>query len=63
MAWYLDTSAFMKLVIDEDHSLAMHTWFTAPTPPTCVSSDLLHTEAMRTARRYSRGVTGSAMPG
>ena len=55
MVWYLDTSAFMKLVIDEEHSQSMHSWFTAAEPPTCVSSDLLRTEALRTARRLGEG--------
>jgi len=52
MAHYLDTSAFMKLVIQERGSKAMRTWATADGIQ-LVSSDLLRTEALRAARRHS----------
>lgn len=52
MAVYLDTSAFLKLVIAEQHSPALREW--AGTYDSEVfSSDLLRTEALRSARRHS----------
>lgn len=51
MAWYLDTSAFLKLVIAEDESTAMRAWFAANA--TCWSSQLLRTEALRAAHRLA----------
>ena len=49
MVWYLDTSAFLKLIVDEVSSSAMRDWYSANTP--VWSSQLLCTEAMRTAQR------------
>lgn len=49
MVWYLETSAFLKLVVDEEHSPAMRRWFTDHPP--CWSSQLLVTEALRAAVR------------
>ena len=49
MVWYVDTSAFLKLVVDEKSSTAMRDW--------CLSHDglwssqLLRTEALRAAQR------------
>jgi uncharacterized protein len=49
MVFYLDTSAFMKLVVSEPESAAMRAWSTSSGP--CWSSQLLRTEAMRAAGR------------
>lgn len=49
MAWYVETSAFVKLLVVEDHSTAMRAWKRAH--PSCWSSVLLRTEALRTAAR------------
>lgn len=46
MAWYIDTSALVKLVTVEEHSGAIHEWV-AMNRPTLVSSDLLRTEFLR----------------
>lgn len=52
MAYYLDSSAFVKLVVVEDHSAAMRRW-ADENDPDVFSTDLLRTEALRTARRHS----------
>lgn len=49
LVWYLDTSAFLKLVVDEDSSSAMRSWFEDHDSPW--SSQLLRTEALRAAQR------------
>lgn len=49
MVFYLDTSAFLKLVVSEPESTAMRGWMTSSGP--CWSSQLLRSEAMRAARR------------
>ena len=55
MAWYLDTSAFLKLAIQEPHSSELRAWAEAEEDRSgsLWSSDLLLTEAVRTARRVS----------
>jgi hypothetical protein len=52
VAHYVDTSAFVKLVVDEPHSGAFRTW-AEKHEGDLFSSDLLVTEALRTARRHS----------
>lgn len=52
MAHYLDTSAFVKLVVAEEDSAALRTWALDPGVH-LVASDLLRTEALRAARRHS----------
>lgn len=54
--WYIDTSAFVKLIVDEDHSDAMMAWARAQEADGegLWSSDLLRTEALRAARRLGR---------
>jgi hypothetical protein len=47
--WYLDTSAFLKLVVTENETKTMRAWFTAHSP--CWSSQLLSTEALRAGAR------------
>lgn len=49
MAWYLDTSAFLKLLIAEPETSAMRRWFADQGPHW--SSQLLRTEAMRASTR------------
>lgn len=50
MAFYLDTSAAVKLVVSEPHSKAMSSWAEAH-HDAVVSSDLLRTELLRATRR------------
>ncbi|MHB1534472.1 MAG: type II toxin-antitoxin system VapC family toxin [Acidimicrobiales bacterium] len=49
MVWYLDTSAFLKLITLEDESPAMRKWFRSHAP--IWSSQLLYTEALRAGAR------------
>lgn len=56
MAWYVDTSAFFKLVQDEPHAGALRAWVDNNPPPVLVSSELLVTEALRSAKRASLDV-------
>jgi hypothetical protein len=49
VAFYLETSSFIKLAVAEDDSPAMRRWFTGHRP--CWSSQLLATEAHRGADR------------
>jgi hypothetical protein len=50
MAWYIDTSALVKLVSVEAETAALHEWV-ATNNPELVSSDLLRTELLRAVRR------------
>jgi hypothetical protein len=50
MAFYLDTSAAVKLVLSEPHSKAMSAWADAHAD-SVVSSDLLRTELLRATLR------------
>jgi predicted nucleic acid-binding protein len=52
MAYYLDTPAFLKLVTTEPETPALRSWVQRE-DPMLFSSDLLRTEALRAARRYS----------
>jgi len=52
VAWYVDTSAFVKLVVAEEHTGPMGAWAEAHDGD-LFSSDLLRTEALRAARRHS----------
>jgi hypothetical protein len=49
VAWYLDTSAFLKLLIQGSETTALRKWFAAHEPSW--SSQLLRTEALRAASR------------
>lgn len=53
LVWYVDTSAFMKLVVDEESSTAMRDW--SLTHDGLWSSHLLRTEALRAAQRLGIG--------
>lgn len=59
MASYVDTSAFLKLVVEEDRSAAMVRWARAHANE-MFSSDLLRTEALRVARRHSAAALAEA---
>lgn len=59
MVWYLDTSAFLKLIAVEDESRAMRSWFKSHS--SIWSSYLLRTEALRAAARL--GVSSSMIEG
>lgn len=50
MAFYLDASAAVKLVVEEVGSKALRAWLMNATEP-IVSSDLLRTEVVRATRR------------
>ena len=58
MAWYLDTSAFLKLVVEEEASAAMRSWVS--TDPELVTCDLLRTEALRATRRLTPAAVSRA---
>lgn len=49
MAWYIDTSAFLKLLVAEKESSALRAWLTGH--ESVWSSHLLRTEALRAAAR------------
>jgi predicted nucleic acid-binding protein len=57
VAWYIDTSAFLKLLVAEAETPAMRSWFVTEGPHW--SSQLLKTEAMRAAARL--GIPDSAL--
>lgn len=59
MAYYVDTSFFVKLVVREAHSAASRRWAEAH-EEVLFSSDLLRTEALRTARRHSAAALAAA---
>jgi len=50
MAFYLDTSALVKLVVAEPESAALRAWAVERTSP-LVTSDLARTELLRAVRR------------
>ena len=59
MAHYLDTSAFVKLVVAESHSDSLIEWIRTH-QPTLVASDLMAVEAVRVARRHSSAAVAAA---
>lgn len=52
MAFYLDTSALVKLVVREPETGALRAWF-AETPRDPVACDLARTELLRAVRRVA----------
>ena len=63
MAWYVDTSAFLKLAVAEVRSAQMRAWADAEEERSgsLWSSDLLRTEAVRAARRVSADALRAAL--
>ena len=59
MAWYVDTSAFVKLVVREPESDAFRRW-AGSRGRELFSSDLLRTEVLRAARRLSNEALAEA---
>lgn len=59
MVWYLDTSAFLKLITVEDESQAMRSWFRSHN--SIWSSYLLRTEALRAGARL--GISNDTIEG
>jgi len=57
MPYYIDSSAFLKLVVEEPHSAAMREW---ASDVDLLSADLLATEVLRAARRHSSRVLTAA---
>ncbi len=55
MVWYLDTSAFLKLLTMEEESEAMRQWFMSH--DSVWSSQLLQTEALRAGARLDIDTT------
>ena len=49
LVWYVDTSAFVKLIVEEESSSALRTWYSSHDG--LWSSQLLRTEALRAAQR------------
>ena len=52
MAFYLDTSALVKLLVDESETTALQTWLSSE-PREAVSCDLARTELFRAMRRVA----------
>ena len=57
MAYYLDTSAIVKLVVAEEESPALRRWCA---DRALVASDLVRTETLRAARRHSSAALAQA---
>jgi predicted nucleic acid-binding protein len=53
VVWYLDTSAFLKLITMEAETTAMRAWFSSHDP--IWSSQLLYTEALRAGAHLGIG--------
>ena len=52
MAYYFDTSALVKLLVDESETLALQAWLSSG-PREAVSCDLARTELFRAMRRVA----------
>lgn len=59
MAYYLDTSALVKLVVAEPESLALRSWL-IESERDPVSCDLARTELVRAVRRTAPGLVAQA---
>ena len=62
MAWYIDTSALVKLVSVERETAAMHEWVAANSPE-LVSSQLIQTELLRAVGRSQAAAESSIVDG
>ena len=58
-AYYLDTSAAVRLVVDESGSRVLRSWIDREDPD-FVSSDLLRVELLRACRRHSPDAVAAA---
>ena len=58
-AYYLDTSAAVRLVVDESGSRVLRSWIDREDPD-FVSSDLLRVELLRVCRRHSPDAIAAA---
>jgi len=57
---YLDTSALVKLVLEEDESAALAEWLSARVDVPKISSDLAKIELPRVCRRVDQGAVAAA---
>ncbi len=57
---YLDTSALLKLVFEEDESSALAEWIAERVETPKISSDVSITELLRTCRRIDEAAVGTA---
>ena len=57
---YLDTSALLKLVFEEDESSALAEWIAERVETPKISSDVSITERLRTCRRIDEAAVGTA---
>lgn len=57
---YLDTSALVKLVFEEDESAALAEWVAERTEVPKISSDVSIIELLRTCRRIDEAAVGTA---
>lgn len=57
---YLDSSALLKLLFEEDESVALAAWLTDRPDRLLVSSELAGVEVVRAARRLDPAVVGTA---
>ncbi len=62
MAWYIDTSALVKLVSVERETAAIHEWVAANSPE-LVSSQLMQTELLRAVGRSRAAAESSIVDG
>lgn len=64
MAFYLDTSAAVKLVLEEAGTAALRSWLAGSgqdsDPPEVVASDLMRTELLRATRKAAPGEVARA---
>jgi uncharacterized protein len=58
---YLDTSALVKLIFEEDESMALAKWIADRSEVPKISSDLSNVELLRTCRRVDEGATDTAL--
>jgi predicted nucleic acid-binding protein len=58
---YLDTSALVKLIFEEDESMALAKWIADRSEVPKISSDLSIVELLRTCCRVDEGATDTAL--
>jgi predicted nucleic acid-binding protein len=57
---YLDSSALLKLLVEESESAALESWLSDQTTTPIVSSELARLEVVRAARRLDAAVVAAA---